>query len=173
MYARATNKQFNKNTQNESAGKMLKSKRYALKLTSSSSSTVNENADLFPAIVEIGHESILLKMYNLRKSSFDRLLLEAVDEGLSLLGNSVKEAVYFYLEKDFKISRADIPSRLEDFVSSLEKLFGVGAKLIEIRIMEKLYKKVGDFKYFPENGNVVFAEYVAALREHYVKRMLT
>ena len=152
---------------------MLKSKRSAPNFNSSGSSTISEEeTTLFQSRFEISQESISPES-NLLNRSFNRLLLEAIDEELSLLGVSVKQTIYAYLEREFKISRKDIPGKVEDFADAVEKLFGFGAKLVEIRIMEKLYRKVGDFKYFPENGDIVFSEYVAALREHYVKRMLT
>ena len=69
-------------------------------------------------------------------------MLEAVDEGLSLLGESVKHIMYFRSENDFKISKDDVPCRIEDFADALEKMFDVGAKFIEIQIMNRLYENV-------------------------------
>jgi len=94
---------------------------------------------------------------------FQRLLLEAVDEGLSSLGNSPKQAIYFYLEKTFKIKKEDIPNKIDEFANAMEKIFGYGAKHLEIQIMKRLYKKVGqDFEYFPERDDLLFTEYIEA-----------
>jgi len=73
--------------------------------------------------------------------NFDELLLEAIDEALSSLGESPKTAIYFHVEAKFGISREQIPRRLEDFSSSLEKLFGSGARYLEIMFMRQLSKK--------------------------------
>jgi hypothetical protein len=47
----------------------------------------------------------------LAERTFDNLLLEAIDEGLSSLGESVRQSVYFHLQKSFHISREEIPER--------------------------------------------------------------
>ena len=102
--------------------------------------------------------------------SFEKLLLEAVDEGLSSLGDSAKESIYFHLEKTFKISRRDIPHRIEKFTDAIEGFFGVGAKTLEILIMRHLYQKIGHVEYDQELGALVFTEYVAAARQTFLKK---
>ena len=97
---------------------------------------------------------------------FEEVLLEAIDEGLSLLGESSKEAVYFHLEKAFQMKRQDIPTRIEEFTDAVYKIFGSGAKLLEIQIMKCLFKKVGyTIKHYPKQTNLTFTEYVAAVKE--------
>lgn len=103
--------------------------------------------------------------------SFDELLLEAIDEAFSTMGNSVREALYFCLEKEFKISRTSIPEKLEDFARALEKIFGMGAKLIEnwiIRILNE--KSIGSMQ-SNRNDGVLFAEYVISLRRNYAQKI--
>lgn len=101
----------------------------------------------------------------LHNRSFEKLLLEALDETLSSLGDSSKEAIYFHLEKTFSINKQDIPYKIEEFANAIEKIFGSGARLLEIKIMKRLYEKVGPvFKYFPERDDLVFTEYMAAAR---------
>jgi hypothetical protein len=96
---------------------------------------------------------------------FNKLVLEAVDAGLSSLGDSPKQAIYFYLEKAFKIKRSEIPGRIEEFANALEQIFGHGAKLVEIQIMKLLYEKVEQaFVYFPEKDDLLFTEYMEAAR---------
>lgn len=60
--------------------------------------------------------------------SFDELLLEVIDEAFSTMGNSVREALYFCLEKEFKISRTSIPEKLERTSQGLLKNFRHGHK---------------------------------------------
>ena len=99
------------------------------------------------------------------KTKFEEVLLEAIDEGLSLLGESSKQAVYFHLEKAFKMNRLDIPYRIEDFTDAIERLFGAGAKILEIHVMKCLFKKVGyNFKHYPKQNNLTFTEYIAAVK---------
>jgi len=107
---------------------------------------------------------IALKESPLHNRIFEKLLLEAVDEALSSLGASSKEAIYLHLENTFDINKPDIPHKIEEFVNAIEKIFGLGAKFLEIQIMKRLYEKVGPvFKYFPER-DLIFTEYVAAAR---------
>ena len=105
-----------------------------------------------------------LKKRGLSKNNFEKLLIEVVDEGLSSLGDSGKEAFYFCLRSCFSIEKHRIPYNIEAFAKALEEIFGVGAKLIEIKIIEALHQRVNQFKYFPNQGDLVFTEYLAALR---------
>ena len=73
---------------------------------------------------------------------FEEVLQDSVDEAFSSLGESVKKSIYFHLENSFLIPRQDIPCRVEDFSDALERIFGPGAKHLELLIMEKLYRKV-------------------------------
>jgi hypothetical protein len=100
-----------------------------------------------------------------RTMNFEEDLLEAIDEGFSLLGESPKQAVYFHLEKTFQMNRLDIPYRIEEFTDAIEKIFGTGAKILEIQIMRCLFKKVGyTFKHYPKRKNITFTEYIAAVK---------
>jgi len=105
----------------------------------------------------------------LSKRSFEKLLLEAVDEGLSSLGDSAKQAIYFHLEKTFNINKRDIPSKIEEFTDAIEKIFGLGAKPIEVLIMQRLYEKVGGIVEYPKHKDLVFAEYIAAARQSFLR----
>jgi len=99
--------------------------------------------------------------------SFEEVLLESVDEGLSLLGESAKQAVYFHLEKEFKLNKKDIPYKIEDFTEAMENIFGVGAKVLEIRIMKNLFKNMGyPFPYFRPRAQkyLEFTKYIESAR---------
>jgi hypothetical protein len=96
---------------------------------------------------------------------FEKLLMEAVDEGLAWLGESASRAIYHHLENDFNIKREDVPCKIEDFADAIEKIFGAAAGLLEIEIMKKLREKVGDsFRYFPEQKILVFTEYIKTIK---------
>jgi hypothetical protein len=98
------------------------------------------------------------------KTSFEATLIEAVDESFSSLGHSCKQAIYFQLENTFKITKQEIPFKIEEFANSIEQIFGIGARLIELKIIEALHEKIHDFTYFPEKEELVFTEYIASLR---------
>jgi hypothetical protein len=102
--------------------------------------------------------------------AFDKLLLEAVDEALSSLGESARQAIYFHLENRFKIAKGDIPYHLKDFADGLEKIFGLGARFIEILIMKNLYGKIGQPLEWNESKELVFVEYVASAKQSCSKR---
>ena len=96
---------------------------------------------------------------------FKELLLEAIEATLSLLGDSSKQVVYFYLEKNFNVEKQDIPDKIEEFTIVIERLFGHGAKILEIEIMKNLFVKIGSaFEYFPEKDDLLFIEYIDAAR---------
>lgn len=73
---------------------------------------------------------------------FQRAFLEAVEEGLSSLGDSPKEAILFHLEDSFKIKREEIPQNLSEFKKALEKIFGPGAVYLERLILKRLCDKL-------------------------------
>lgn len=94
---------------------------------------------------------------------FERLLLDAIDESLSSLGQSAKQAIYYHLEKSFKIKKAEIPLKIEEFTIAIEKIFGDGAKLLEIQMMKRLHEKSGSmFRYSPIKDELIFADYMHA-----------
>jgi len=100
-----------------------------------------------------------------RENSFETAMIEAVDEGFSSLGHFSKQAFYLRLEHTFKIKKQEIPYKIEEFAAAIEQIFGVGAKLIEIRIIEALHERIQDFVHFPKKGELVFTEYVVSLRD--------
>ena len=95
---------------------------------------------------------------------FDALLLEAIDEALSVFGDSIMQAIYFHLERSFNIKKDGIPHRLGAFTQAIESIFGAGAKFIEILIMKKLHEKVDGVMRWNEFEEFGFMEYVAAAR---------
>lgn len=105
-----------------------------------------------------------------KEKEFDRLFTEAVDDALASLGESAKQAIYFHLENKFKIPKKDIPNRIEDFASGLEKIFGVGARFIEILIMKNIYGKTGQSLKWSESKELLFVDYVTTVKQGFAKR---
>ena len=106
-----------------------------------------------------------------REERFETAILEAVDESVSSFSNLDKEAVYRHLEKTFKIKKQEIPCKIEYFAEAIEQIFGVAAKLLEIRIIEALHKRIPDFMFFPKKGDVGFKEYVGSLRAFFLQTL--
>ena len=109
----------------------------------------------------------ILQLRKKQKSTEDEFKVainETLDEVFSSFCNLDKEAVYLHLENAFKIKKQEIPFKIEGFADAIEQMFGVGAKLIEIRIIERLHKRIPEFVFFPKKGDVCFKEYVANLR---------
>jgi hypothetical protein len=105
-----------------------------------------------------------------KREAFENLLLEAVDEALASLGDSAKQAIYYHLEDKFKITKNEIPNRLKDFTEGLEKIFGLGARFIEILIMKKLYEKIGKPLEWNESKELIFFDYVTAAKQSFQKK---
>jgi hypothetical protein len=107
---------------------------------------------------------------------FNNMLLEAIDEAFSSLGESVKVAIYFYLKNAFGIKKSDIPSRIPDFSTALEKIFGPGARYLEILVMKNLYAKIEVACKWPAYKwplskwivpEMTFQEYVRLMRQNF------
>jgi hypothetical protein len=102
---------------------------------------------------------------NLTRSKFEDLLREAVDKELFSLGESAKQAIRYYLEKGFILDRQEIPYRVKDFATAIEKFFGVGATFLETIILKQLYEKVGENFRLDISANFNFIECVATVKQ--------
>ena len=106
----------------------------------------------------------------MHRRNFEKLLLEAVDEGLSSLGQSSKQAIYFHLEKSFNVKRKEIPCNLEVFADAIEKIFGSGAEFLEILIMKRFHEKTGETFELHEPADFEFIEYVATAKRSLLEK---
>ena len=98
-----------------------------------------------------------------KEKDFEKLFIEAVDEGLETLGESGKHMIFFHLDKSYSIRKHEIPKKPEAFARGLQKIFGAGASVIEKLILKSLYSKLGLECEYVENRS--FADYVNGLRE--------
>jgi hypothetical protein len=101
-----------------------------------------------------------------KKADFETALRESIDEVFSAFGKNVKQAIYSLLENNYNISKKDIPNKAEAFTNALEATFGEPAKLIEIKIIEKLQVKIKDFTYRTGKSDLLLTDYLTALRSH-------
>lgn len=98
------------------------------------------------------------------KIDFETALTEAIDEVFTTLGERVKIAIYSCLENRHGIRKDQISGVIDGFADAIELIFGDAAKLIELQIIEKLHYKVKDFNYKSNGKEMLFAEYLTALR---------
>jgi hypothetical protein len=106
-----------------------------------------------------------------KSGKFDALLLDAIDQALASLGESARESIYFHLEKQFKLAKQRIPSSLEEFDGGLQKIFGIGAKYIEILIMKQLYQAIDQPLNWDGKEEFGFIEYVNAAQKTFSHRL--
>lgn len=99
--------------------------------------------------------------------AFGQILLEAIDDALLSLGESVNVSLYFHIENRFRIKRLEIPGHIGDFSDALDKIFGLGARNLEILFMKSLNAKLSKFGVAPEWSypTVTFHDYVHLMEQ--------
>jgi hypothetical protein len=104
----------------------------------------------------------------LKKSmTFEQFLIKAIDEEFSILGEKCKKALYFHLKDKFELNGQDISYRIKDFSYALEDIFGIGAKVLQIRIMKNIYRKMDrSFLYICNQQTLEFNKYLQAAKEN-------
>lgn len=89
---------------------------------------------------------------------FNSTVLRAVDEGLAVLGESVRISIYYHIERSYGIRREEIPESLETFHQSLKGLLGQGGGIVQALVAKSLYGQLRlEFRGRP---NWTLAEYV-------------
>jgi hypothetical protein len=104
--------------------------------------------------------------------TFEHILLEAIEEVLSGLGENVKTAVFFHLEENFNIKEKEIPQKIVDFQAALEQVFGLGARNLEILFMKSLHSKIELVCKWPTwckwvIPEVTFQEYICLMKQKF------
>lgn len=74
---------------------------------------------------------------------FNKMLLEAIDDGLMRIGDGIKEALYYHVERKYRIKRIQVPHRLKAFHRALVGLLGAGAEVVEAQIYLSLCDRLG------------------------------
>jgi hypothetical protein len=83
-----------------------------------------------------------MRGYGLSPDDFKKTLLNAIEEGLSSLGDSSMEAIFYHVEDSFQLRKEDIPSNLTEFKQALERIFGPGTPYLEKIIAKCLYERL-------------------------------
>jgi hypothetical protein len=112
-----------------------------------------------------------MQLHENKRNSPNNLLettiMTAVDDSLCSFGDSFKQVIYFQLENTFHIKKQEIPQRIDEFAAALEEIFGIGATLIEMKILKTLHDQVPGFVHFPRSDDLVFTDYVKNLRHFF------
>jgi hypothetical protein len=93
-----------------------------------------------------------------RAQPFSQVLLDCVDEALSVLGNEPRLAVYQYFATIHSLDREQIPDRIDEFATGLKKALGGASRVIERLVLKKLFQRIGST--FRETEDLEFGDYV-------------
>lgn len=111
---------------------------------------------------------IYLNEMKTQKTSFDNILIEAVDSTFTkLLGDHCKQTIYANLASHYGISKENIPRNIEGFANALEQIFGRSAVLVETQIMQALHAKTSNIQVFQASEDLSFEGYVETLRRSF------
>jgi len=93
--------------------------------------------------------------------NLDKILEEAIEEGLNVLGSSGKQMLFFHLEKNYRLKKQEITRKPEAFAVAIEEIFGAGASVLEKIIVKNVYSKLG-LKY-QEKKMYRFSDYLKGI----------
>jgi hypothetical protein len=97
-----------------------------------------------PSLLEL----VISKGVTADRENINRLILESLDDVLDgILGKPKRQAFYDLLERNYYISRDDIPSQLGDFLLILERIFGKNGKAIRRDIAQRLTRNLAARKH--------------------------
>jgi hypothetical protein len=74
---------------------------------------------------------------------FSNRIVKAVDEGLTVLGQTAAQVIYHYLYTRFQIQPEDVPENLHLFHDALQAMLGEGSRVVEKMIAISLYRGLG------------------------------
>ncbi|MDD1766005.1 MAG: hypothetical protein LUO84_06105 [Methanomassiliicoccales archaeon] len=93
-------------------------------------------------------------------------MLEAVDYGLMVLGEIVRQAIWEQIENRHALKREETPERLEAFHTALGSVLGVGAETVEKLIAKNLYQRLGlNFTPHPEWTLIEYVDHAKTTSE--------
>lgn len=109
--------------------------------------------------VELTGKEVLKQVYERSDpKQFGHVVLEAVNEGLAVLGESYQVALCYHLESQYQVKSEEICNKIEAFDKALKGLFGAGAEIVSRQIAKSLYEKLG--LSFREHMNWTLADYI-------------
>jgi hypothetical protein len=97
-------------------------------------------------------------------TKFETAVTEAIDDGLSAFGVANKQTIYRHIENRYGIKKEEIPFKIADFANAIEETFSSVAKVIEVKIIEKLHAKNKDFYYVTKKDELNFTEFISCFQ---------
>ena len=64
------------------------------------------------------------------QEQFNKLLVEAIDDALTTLGEPVKNTFTNIYENDFDLNKDEIPKKIDEFSFIIHNIFGLGAQQV-------------------------------------------
>ncbi len=104
-----------------------------------------------------------------KSKDFDKLLLESIDETLLSLGEAPRKSIYAHLERTYNVTKGQIPDDMEHFQLALEKIFGIGARYLEILVMQNLYAKIQKPLLIEKVEQIEFVTYIETARQSFIR----
>jgi hypothetical protein len=103
----------------------------------------------------------VIKKSEKNKDDPTSIIITAIEESFSSLINS--EYNIFMQLQPYGITKANIKNNIKKFTKIIENQFGLGAKLIEIKIIQLIHQKIQNISYTPKNHDLFFDEYLSAI----------
>jgi hypothetical protein len=100
------------------------------------------------------------------ETKFETAVTEAIDDSLSAFGVANKQTIYRHLENRYGIKKEEISFKIADFANAIEETFGSVAKVIEVKIIEKLHAKNKDFHYVTKKDELNFTEFISCFQRY-------
>lgn len=95
------------------------------------------------------------------KDNLSIILMEAIEEAFLYLIHSEYD-ILSILKKN-GITQKNIQFNIKKFSAIIDNEFGLGSKLIKIKIIEQIHRKTQNFSFIPKKHNLFFEEYLIAL----------
>ena len=126
---------------------------------------------LYKTALQVGKGPAVIETIADAEEPFRKLLAEAIDETFSSLGESTRKAIYTYLKTSSGIAKQEIPNRISDFSDALEKIFGPGARNLEILCIRNMQAKakIDHNRDLPQSfgSELTLKEYVQTAKQNY------
>jgi len=100
------------------------------------------------------------------RNDYETLVREAIDQTFFGMGEKVRDSIYAALKRKYSLNKEEIVGKPATFAAAIENLFGPGAHLLEIKMMQAISRKVNGFTYSPTDSSLNFVEYLTALRKY-------
>jgi len=94
---------------------------------------------------------------------FDDMLRQAINETIFSLGEKAENAVYENLEK-INVQRSEIPYKIEASTRCLRETLGQDSRIVEVKIVKRLYEKIAVPLQPEEPEELSLVEYVTRAR---------